>query len=358
MLSAGLLGFGCGDNGGGWDLDATDSTSETADTSDVAPDGPPLGRAVDILIVMQDSSSMGMAQGQMAGAYPGLVQGLLASTGHEPIHDLHIGVVSTDLGTGGYMVSSCPDPIDGGNGELLHVPNPAVGGCEATYPTYLFYEERTPDAARIDWVSTGIGCIATLGTDGCSWPQAFKAAGKALVDHRDGVNAGFLRYDSVLVVIFVSDQNECSVAPGSEGIFDVTDSSLGTMGLRCFNNPLMIQPLDMYSTLFSGLRTSPGDLLLAFVVGAAQDPACEGAGDAIGGCLDLPAMAEQIDTSTSHSLLPSCGSSSSPSATPARRYVELAQHFGAQAYVQSICDTDYSPTTGWIVERVLAIVGE
>jgi hypothetical protein len=359
VLLAALFSAGCDTNDGDRDPDATDTTSEASDSMDTAPDGTPEGRPVDILFVIHDSTGMSRVHPQLSDAYPVLIQGILApSSAAPPIQDLHVGVISTDAGTGGYEVPECPDPIDGENGELLHEPSSLVSGCDSTYDAFLSYGSETPDTTQIDWIVTGTECIATLGTDGCWWSQALKATEKALVDHRDGVNAGFQRSDSILVIVFISDRNDCSVASGRDSIFDTEDVSLGRIGLRCFNSPDMLQPIDAYTTMLSALRSAPSDLLLGFIIGVAQDPACEGEGADLGGCLDLPEMIEEVDTSTGRTLLPCCGSPTTPSATPARRFIELAQDIGNQAHVQSICDTDYTPTMAWIVDRIQSIVGE
>ncbi len=317
---------------------------------------------VDILVVVDNSLSMEEEQASLTSSFPLLIQSLLdpqdldgdTRPDHVPVDDLHIGVVSTDMGTGGYPIASCPDPIDGDNGELQHTPNPSIAGCETAYPTYLSYEEEEPDVPAIDLMSTGFGCTATLGNDGCGWEQPLKAAAKALIDHRDGVNAGFLRPDSILTILFVTDEEDCSVAPGSEGIFDASDASLGHMDLRCFNHPDMVEPIDTYISVFQSLRADPAKLVLAFIVGVPQTEQCEGFGDAIPTCLDHPDMIERVDMPTT-SILPAC-TSASGSAPPGRRFVEIAESFGENALVQSICADDFGPAIQALTNKLHEIV--
>src|SRR3990167_5832601 len=59
---------------------------------------PPLV-AVDVLLVVDDSPSMAPKQAKFADALPALVERLAARPGGLP--DLHLGVVTTDLGTSG-----------------------------------------------------------------------------------------------------------------------------------------------------------------------------------------------------------------------------------------------------------------
>jgi len=317
---------------------------------------------VDILVVVDNSTSMAEEQASLAASFPLLIQSLLnppdldgdTMPDHVPVRDLHIGVVSTDMGTGGYSVDSCSDPIDGDNGELQHTPNPSIAGCESAYPTYLSYESEEPDIPAIDRMATGFGCIATLGHDGCGWEQPLKAAGRALIDHRDGVNAGFLRPDSILAILFVSDEDDCSVALGSEGIFDTLDASLGHMDLRCFNHPDMVEPVATYITALESLRADPDRLVLGFIVGVPPGEQCEGDGSEITPCLDHPDMIERVDMPTT-SILPAC-TTSSGSAPPGRRFVEIAQSFGESALVQSICTDDFDPAIQALTDRLHEVV--
>jgi len=240
--------------------------------------------------------------------------------------------------------------VDGDDGELQ---NPlSASDCESAYHPYLSYARYCgPDPDDINRISRCFESIAPLGTDGCSWEQQLKASAKALIDHRDGVNMGFLRPDSVLLIIFLTDEDDCSVALGSEGIFDESDSSLGHMNLRCSNHPDMVEPVETYIEAFESLRRVPDRLALAFIVGVPQGPACEGFGNEISGCLMHPDMQERVDTESSTSLVPSC-SSPAGDAYPARRFVQMSQSFGERALVQSICADDFEPLVESIAEWI------
>jgi hypothetical protein len=326
---------------------------------DAEPDATGIDRPVDVLFVVDNSMSMVEEQMRLAEQFPALIAGILdPPEPTRPVTDLHAGVVSTDMGTGGYEVGGCPDPVDGDDGVLLHTPSSTVSGCDTAYPPYLEYAYETPDSTMIEWISTGLRCIATLGIDGCGFEQQLLASTRALVDHRDGANAGFLRPDSILVVVFLTDEDDCSVAEGSEHIFDPMDSSLGHMGLRCFNHPYMVEPVATYIEVFGSLRPTSADLLLGFIVGVPQVTACEGTGDALSTCLEHEAMTEEVDPVTMTSLLPACEAfDAGTRAMPARRFVQVAQGLGGQAYVQSICDRDFVPTVEWLMGRISELAG-
>lgn len=304
-------------------------------------------------MVVDDSGSMAEEQASLVSAFPALIESLLdpADTDgdtladHKPVRDLHVGVIGTDMGTGGYTLESCSDPIDGDDGELRHEPGPDVEGCDAAYPTYLSYESEEPDAEMMDWVSAGFGCIATLGTEGCSWEQHLKAAARALIDHRDGVNAGFLRPDSILFVLFVTDEDDCSVARGEEDIFDVSLTEFGHHNLRCFRHPEKVEPVSTFVSAFESIRPDPDRLILGFIVGVPPSDQCEGQGNEITGCLDHPDMIEAVDPVSGTRLMPSCYGPSDD-AYPPRRLVQVAQHLGERAIVSSVCTDDFGPALG------------
>jgi hypothetical protein len=341
------------------DMDVPDIPGACPGMSFTAPVALPQPMKVDILVVVDNSMSMAEEQDNLSKSFPLFLSNLMDPpldpvTGlpiRPPVNDLHLGVVSSDMGTGGYSVESCSDPIDGDNGELLHEPNPALPGCDEAYPNYLSYESATPDDEEIEKLCRDFGCIATLGIDGCGFEQQLKAASRALIDHRDTVNAGFLRRDSYLVILFLTDEEDCSIAPGNEGIFDTLDSSLGHLNLRCFHHPYMIELLDTYTRDFQSLRTDPDDLLLSFFVGVPQGPACEGFGDEIPTCLDHPDMMERVDPVSLTRLTPSCVTSMGE-AYPPRRFVQIAQEFGKQALVSSICATSYDPPMTILNEKM------
>jgi hypothetical protein len=320
-------------------------------------------RPVDILVVVDNSRSMQLEQANLAEQFPMLIHSLLnpeidPATGkpvHVPAYDLHIGVISTDMGTGGYSVETCADPIDGDDGILQHTPSPLVEGCDAAYSSYLSYLADPPDVAAVEKMARDFGCIATLGIDGCGFEQQFKAADKALTVHASGANAGFLRPDSILTILFVTDEEDCSVEPGHEGIFDTSDTSLGHINLRCFLHPDMVQTVDEYVESFRTLREDPEDLVLGFIVGVPPVTVCQGDENGEGvdleACLALEEMREKVDPEKLTVLTPSC-STSDGDAFPARRFLGLAQQFGDNAVVQSICTNDFSPAIRGLTDKL------
>lgn len=106
--------------------------------------------------------------------------------------DLHVGVVSTDLGAGPYSgaIPSCTTK-NGDDGQLLS--KPRSSGC--TPPTDPFITARdgkvnvpgtTPTLQRI---FEAVRCIGSIGYDGCGFEMPLESMRRAL----DGRNRGFER---------------------------------------------------------------------------------------------------------------------------------------------------------------------
>ena len=104
---------------------------------------------------------------------------------------------------------------------------------------------------------------------------------------------------------------------------------------------------------------------MGFIVGVPPgEPACNGRGDEIGGCLDLPAMQQMVRPDGQ--LLeyackypPGCTPPNPPyagncssEALPGTRYVEVARGLGDSAVVQSICAESFVPAVEALTEKL------
>jgi hypothetical protein len=136
----------------------------------------------------------------------------------------------------------------------------------------------------------------------------------------------------------------------SETIFDPMRHDYGHLNLRCHFQPWALEPVEEYARFFNELRSDPEQVVMSFIVGVPQTGECEGFGSEIPDCLDHPDMDARITPLTAE-LVPAC-TSSAGSATPGRRYVELARMLGDRATVHSICSDDYSPALEGITNRL------
>jgi hypothetical protein len=176
-----------------------------------------VNRRMDFLFVIDNSPGMASMKTRLAAELPRFVDALAALPGGVP--DLHMAVVTSSMGAGRFAnVPGCETggPGDGG-GRFVH---PAA--CAALRPDQSFI---ITDHGRTNF-SGGlhdlVGCLVDVGVTGCPISQPLAAMRAALekgMDPRDPDNGGFLRSDSELVVLLVTNQDDCSV-PADSDLFD------------------------------------------------------------------------------------------------------------------------------------------
>ena len=318
---------------------------------------------LDLLFLVDNSGSMAQEQAALTARFPELMGELLnppdrngdGRPDHVAVEDLNVGVISSDMGTMNQPVSTCTDPVDGDNGCLQHEPR-LPSGCAGTYPSFLSRNPANAGSYSAAELAEDFSCIATLGTRGCGFEQQLKAVRQALTENvrPGGCNAGFLREDSLLAVIFVTDEDDCSVQAGHPEMFDMSRGDLGHPNVRCFTHPEFVEPVEDYVEAFRSLRPSGSvNVFLGFIVGVPPDASsCIGLGDRLTGCLDEPGMTENIDPTNPSQLVPSCNTSMGL-AYPPRRFVQVAQAWGRNAYVDSICKTDWTSAFASMAGRLV-----
>ncbi len=244
---------------------------------------------VDLLLEVDNSRSMADNQANLARNFGLLIDRLVSPpsdprTGrpqYPPVRSLHVGVISSDLGTPGTRVGSCANTDTGDDGLLNPIRNglamrqhePWTGAPAGRrparctndpnqYPSFLTFTAGATDAAtfRDDFV-----CNAYLHSDGCGLEQQLESAYRALVVHdpreRPGnadPNAGFVRDDAVLAIVMVTDEEDGSVR----------DCRFAEAGVPCAD------ALSVYD-LGSSQWSHATDLNLRFYLytpGSAQDP--------------------------------------------------------------------------------------
>lgn len=331
---------------------------------------------VDLLFVIDNSNSMTEEQASLAAQIPGLVRALVDPPDDDgdgapdwlPIVDLQIGVVTTDMGTGGFPVPTCPSS-DFGDDGVLRTRGRADLGCRPTYPSILRFEPgagTSPEAYAAD-----VACVAQAGTGGCGFEQPLEAALKALspsaptsytsasyeppvffrstAGHGDGANAGFVRDETLLAVAIVTDEEDCSAA--DPALFDPTSSTYDAEpNLRCFRYPEALHPVQRYVEGLAALRARRPDLLaFALVVGIPEDLARERpTHDDFRRILNDSRMQERVDRDMPSRLEPSCETSRGV-AFPPRRLVRVAHAIGpGRTTVHSICQADFTPASAAI----------
>jgi hypothetical protein len=353
------------------------------------------GGVVDMLFVVDSSSSMREEQESLAQEFPRMMRKL--TTGdhdedgtpeYDAIEDLHLGVVTTSLG-GAEHTPGCRN--NGDSGKLRH--SSSALGCEGDYPTFLTYVEGQDDPEQI---ATDFACLAQVGIEGCGYEQPLEAALQALwpsadptirfvsttteasLGRGDRDNAGFLRNDpdgepATLAIVIVTDEEDCSAFDTS--LWQASPPpddplAMQNLNLRCHYNPERLYDLERYAIGYRALHGWTGErVLFAAIVGVPvdlvdqialaevdwnDDAQREAHYDKI---LSDPRMEEvPIDNTDAtdglDNLTPSCMTKHG-TAYPPRRIVSLARAFGPNSLVQSICGDNLGPPIEIIIRRVL-----
>lgn len=343
---------------------------------------------VDVLFVVDNSGSMREEQATLIREIPRLVRTL--STGDrngdgvqefEPVTSLHVGVVTTDMGSGNQSgVRTCNIGL-GDDGILQRTVREPSGDCMPSYPSGTFEFLRGEDTEAF---STAIGCVVNLGTEGCGFEQPLEAPLKALTPasaqiwtaegyapprfyeaetglpnrlpgHALAANSGFLRPNSVLTVVLVTDEEDCSVM--NYEIFSGAGMFMSIPpNVRCnefANDPDIVYPVSRYVEGFAGLRRSPELLVFSAIVGI--PPATETAASAhdFAAVLRHPDMQPRPDSSGTM-LSPSCMTPSG-TAYPPIRIVQTAAALharGANVSLTSICTNSFAGAFDSLINRV------
>jgi hypothetical protein len=179
---------------------------------------------VDVLFMIDNSSSMEPMQLQLRthfGDFFKVFEDLAAAGTYA---DLHIGVVTSDYGAGDQTNGGCEASPGGQKGYLQTAPAPIVSNPPANcappmgapYIAYAFSAGGTPvtnlpgGAALIDEFT----CMASVGAGGCGFEHQLESVYAAL--HNNQQNAGFLRSDALLTVVFVTNEDDGSAAPNAK----------------------------------------------------------------------------------------------------------------------------------------------
>jgi hypothetical protein len=321
-------------------------------------------RDIDILFVIDNSQSMEQEQAALQAQFPLFMSVLRNIEGGLP--NVHIGVVSSNVGVGGYSIGGCG--AQGDNGELQNV---ARGGCSP--PTGKFISDvsannqNMPDQRIQNYSGTledTFACIAALGTGGCGFEQHLESMKRALNPGEQPANAGFIRDGAYLAVIIIADEDDCSA--GNSMVFDPSDVSLTGMfgpltsfrctefGITCdegnlsrtaasYTNcvprtdvPYMRNPQD-YVDFLKGLKADPNLIIVAGIIGNA-DPV-------------------RVQIKDNNPELDASCSSANGNAAPAVRLKYFLDQFPNHNTLTSICNDDLSGALEQIAQALARVIG-
>jgi hypothetical protein len=313
-----LVLLACGDDPGGQpagDAGVSDAEQPDAEQPDAEPP-PPTSNGIDILFVVNDSQGMATLQERVGQALPGFFDALAAAEG--AALDLHVGVATTSI----------------------FMPSPAL--CSGSPPGGALYPgacltsgvfASTTEGNFTTSVGAAAQCMLALGDFGCPFEQPLEAMRQAL-NGSVAANAGFLRPDALLVVVFVTDEDDCSSS--DPALFDQFGSSYGPLGsFRCFEHGVrcdeavasagaktncvpaeddgVLSPVGDYVAFLESLKSDPRRVIVGGLTPAAApvnvigsgnpfllQPLCQALSDSTGvqtwPSVRMHALAEQLDS--------------------------------------------------------------
>jgi hypothetical protein len=227
---------------------------------------------IDLLLAINNSGSMADVQAILAAAVPDLVNTLVnprclnpdgtpiaanlqptdplascpagSTREFEPVLDIHVGVVSSSLGDHGGDI--CPEDQAGTNdNDMAHLLTRDIGGgTVATYDNlgFLWWGpslQLTPpaDTNAATFIASVTALVEGTGEVGCGLPSQLESwyrflvepdpyltiepvGGQAVASGTDTAlleqRKQFLRPDSLLAVVMLSDDNDCSIRDGGQ----------------------------------------------------------------------------------------------------------------------------------------------
>ena len=312
-------------------------------------------RAIDLLLVVDNSPSMAREAGSMARNLAEFVTVLENIDGGMP--DMHIGVISADMGVGPYDVPGCTETGDGG--AFLGASDPNCSGPSDGYIVDVADVGGTRLRNYQGSLAETLTCIAPLDADGCEFAQPLDAMRRAL-DLSNPENAGFLREHALLLVVIISDQDDCSVR--DTALFDPLDPLLGPADrFRCFEagvecspdqprtpglhtgcesreDSTVMRPVQDYVDFAKLLKADPGLVVVSVVSGGADlvEVVTDGMGD-----LQLAGACD----------------SEWGDAIPDVRLQQFAEQFPQRNYYTSMCEQYLSEALTPVAESLLILRG-
>lgn len=207
-----------------------------------------VSKKVDVLLVIDNSGSMGEEQANLATNFNAFIETLDVAGA-----DFRIAITTTDVGgdvcgpiAGGEMqLSSCLDrpasfEFDGdslyeaacmahcqlGDADLEIRPTAVEEGGELVARPWIESHNGVNNLVGDVDTFSAFQCFAPQGISGCGWESPLEATARALGHMQDPTRPeyGFLREDALLAILVVTDEVDCSYNPEFEDALFETDT--------------------------------------------------------------------------------------------------------------------------------------
>jgi hypothetical protein len=341
------------------------------DRAEVGLMRPSVSHDVDVLFVIDDGpASILDKQNNLKNNFPALLDVLNELPGGFP--NVHLGVVTTDLGTSSQLDPPAPAIGTGAGmcGDTGKAGNLQTFGTTQITGNFISDIGGAGGQRQVNYAGTlndAFTQIASAGANGCGFEQPIEAVHRALANNP--ANAGFLRDTATLAIITLTDEDDHSARNAQ---FFTTDTSvLGPLsdfrstqwGVTCQHGgetpDQMAQPgaksdcasnesspyvahLAEEVAFLHGVKVEPRDVLYAPIVGPATPVTVELRASP-GSTTQVPAIANV------------CGAAI---ANPSVRITDFASHLPRSDVESTICQQDLSPALTSIARSIKNLLGE
>jgi hypothetical protein len=335
-----------------------------------------INRDLDLLFVIDDSPGMLEKQINLQNNFPNFINVLNGAEGGLP--SIHIGVVTSDLGTKGADDATAGPGIGSGPGSCSgngKAGNLQTNGTALVTGAFISDIKNTDSTRTTNYsgsLANAFSAIASAGGSGCGFEQTLEAAKRAL--NNNPANAGFLRATARLAIVLFSDEDDCSmshstlIGPDTATLgplqsfrctrFGVqcdlggkTPDEMNTVGEKslCHSNEASayLTPIAGYEQFFKGLKADPGDVMVSAIVGPSSPVEVE-LRTPPGGGTAIPAIASACAFT---------GSAGEESADPAVRLTQLTSRF-ARHTIGTMCQSDLSGPLVQLASEMRLFIGD
>jgi hypothetical protein len=192
-----------------------------------------INRDIDIVFLIDNSLSMKPLQNKLTRNFPVFMDVLKTLPGGLP--NVHIGVISSDMGAGPYSAVEIPACRTGGDAGIFQTMQRGTTCAQGSLnagQNFIIGSANGMQANYTGDIAAAFSCIAALGDTGCGFEHQFASVLRAL--GADGAappaqNANFLRPNAYLGIILITNEDDCSAPP---------DSQLFNPGSRFVSDPL------------------------------------------------------------------------------------------------------------------------
>jgi hypothetical protein len=335
-----------------------------------------LNRKIDLLFVIDDSPSMLDKQTNLKANFANFINVLNTIEGGLP--DIHIGVVTSDLGTKGADDATAGPPIGSGQGACS---GSGKSGNLRTDPSVtgpFISDTLNADGSRTTnytgSLTAAFSALASAGANGCGFEQHIEAAKRALVA-TNTANTGFLRSDALLAIVIIADEDDCSMSKSS--LLGPDINTLGALqsfrctrfGITCATggadsnamnqvgpkancnsneSSAYLTKISGYVSFFKGLKSDPNNVIVAAIAGA-PTPFDVELRVPPGGGTAIPALA--------HSCSYTDAMNTTQVADPPTRIKQFLDSFPNRSTFSTICQQDLSGGLTLIAQLLKTVIG-